>query len=78
MKKYTNAVFWLSLAAWQYSAFTYLIIAGTAAPGSALEEERKTTSDDSATSVVYNANVSLSIEQQRQKLPVFKVNVIAL
>lgn len=48
-------------------------IEGTGAPGQAIKEERTTTTEEGGTTVVYNQNVSLSIEQQRQKLPVFKV-----
>uniref|UniRef100_A0A8W8K8T0 RNA helicase n=1 Tax=Magallana gigas TaxID=29159 RepID=A0A8W8K8T0_MAGGI len=46
---------------------------GTDAPGQAIKEERTTTTEEGGTTVVYNQNVSLSIEQQRQKLPVFKL-----
>ncbi|KAK3085550.1 hypothetical protein FSP39_005176 [Pinctada imbricata] len=46
---------------------------GTEGPGVSLQQERQTDRDEGATSVVYNPNVSLSIEQQRQKLPVFKL-----
>ncbi|CAL1538482.1 unnamed protein product [Lymnaea stagnalis] len=49
---------------------------GTAGPGlTNIAEERTTntdTSDISAPSIVYNPNKNLSIEQQRQKLPVFQ------
>lgn len=48
-------------------------IEGTDAPGQAIKEERTTTTEEGGTTVVYNQNVSLSIEQQRQKFPVFKV-----
>ncbi|KAK3610344.1 hypothetical protein CHS0354_029813 [Potamilus streckersoni] len=44
---------------------------GTKAPGSGLDEERGGGESDQP--VVYNPNVSLSMEQQRQKLPVFKL-----
>lgn len=46
---------------------------GTEAPDASLNEERKSTNEDSGTSVIYNPNRSLSIEQQRQRLPVFKL-----
>ncbi|XP_052062495.1 probable ATP-dependent RNA helicase DHX35 isoform X3 [Mytilus californianus] len=46
---------------------------GTEAPDSALNEERKYTNEDSGATVIYNPNRSLSIEQQRQRLPVFKL-----
>lgn len=46
---------------------------GTDAPGQAIKEERTTTTEEGGTTVVYNQNISLSIEQQRQKLPVFKL-----
>ncbi|CAC5417695.1 DHX35 [Mytilus coruscus] len=46
---------------------------GTEAPDSALNEERKSTNEDSGATVIYNPNRSLSIEQQRQRLPVFKL-----
>ncbi|XP_078336067.1 putative ATP-dependent RNA helicase DHX35 isoform X2 [Crassostrea virginica] len=46
---------------------------GAEAPGQALKEERTTNKEEGGTTVVYNPNVSLSIEQQRQKLPVFKL-----
>ncbi|XP_077982513.1 putative ATP-dependent RNA helicase DHX35 [Glandiceps talaboti] len=45
---------------------------GTDAPGSGLHEEREKTSEGSGESVIYNPHVSLSIEQQRQRLPIFK------
>lgn len=42
----------------------------TAAPGSGLAEERQ--NDVSGVSTfVYNPHVNLSVEQQRQKLPIF-------
>ncbi|XP_048776032.2 probable ATP-dependent RNA helicase DHX35 isoform X2 [Ostrea edulis] len=46
---------------------------GAEAPGQALKEERTTIAEEGGTTVVYNQNVSLSLEQQRQKLPVFKL-----
>ncbi|XP_046552871.1 probable ATP-dependent RNA helicase DHX35 [Haliotis rubra] len=45
---------------------------GTAGPGQGLQEERQSTKDAEAQPVKYNANQSMSIEQQRQKLPVFQ------
>jgi len=45
---------------------------GTDTPGSHIEEERQHVVDSSAVSVVYNPNASLSIERQRQSLPVFR------
>ncbi|XP_040186377.1 probable ATP-dependent RNA helicase DHX35 [Rana temporaria] len=44
---------------------------GTEGPGANLSEERQSNAE--VTSVVYNPHASLSIEQQRQKLPVFKL-----
>ncbi|XP_071957723.1 probable ATP-dependent RNA helicase DHX35 [Antedon mediterranea] len=44
---------------------------GTEAPGTALNEERNNKKDDS-TAVIYNPYISMSIQQQRQRLPVFK------
>ncbi|KAH3778420.1 hypothetical protein DPMN_179878, partial [Dreissena polymorpha] len=44
-----------------------------AAPGSGLEEERGSGREREATTIVYNPHKSLSIEQQRQKLPIFHV-----
>lgn len=52
---------------------SYCTIVGTEAPDASLNEERKSANEDSGTSVIYNPNRSLSIEQQRQRLPVFKV-----
>ena len=50
-----------------------MCFAGTDAPGAAIGEERKPSSESETQPVVYNPNLALSIEQQRQKLPVFKV-----
>jgi hypothetical protein len=50
---------------------SYCTIVGTEAPDASLNEERKSANEDSGTSVIYNPNRSLSIEQQRQRLPVF-------
>ncbi|CAJ0967404.1 unnamed protein product [Ranitomeya imitator] len=44
---------------------------GTEGPGANLAEERQSNAEVS--SVIYNPHASLSIEQQRQKLPVFKL-----
>lgn len=38
-----------------------------------ISEERQSLAENSAATVVYNPYAALSIEQQRQKLPVFKV-----
>uniref|UniRef100_A0A670K878 RNA helicase n=1 Tax=Podarcis muralis TaxID=64176 RepID=A0A670K878_PODMU len=46
---------------------------GTEGPGVSLSEERQSAGESSSVSVIYNPYVSLSIEQQRQKLPVFKL-----
>ncbi|KAL4234591.1 ATP-dependent RNA helicase [Mactra antiquata] len=46
---------------------------GETAPGKSLEEERKSSQETEGQPVLYNPNVSLSIEQQRQKLPIFKL-----
>ncbi|CAH1269625.1 DHX35 [Branchiostoma lanceolatum] len=43
---------------------------GTEAPG--VHEEREEVSEGSGEAVVYNPNASLSIQQQRQRLPVFR------
>nr|XP_045375341.1 probable ATP-dependent RNA helicase DHX35 isoform X2 [Camelus bactrianus] len=45
---------------------------GTEGPGVSISEERQSLAENSATTVVYNPYAALSIEQQRQKLPVFK------
>lgn len=46
---------------------------GTEKPGLSLQEERVSSGREGSGSVhVYNANASLSIEQQRQRLPAFK------
>ena len=45
---------------------------GADAPGSHIEEERENIAESAASSVVYNPNASLSIERQRQALPVFR------
>ncbi|XP_039179611.1 probable ATP-dependent RNA helicase DHX35 isoform X3 [Crotalus tigris] len=46
---------------------------GTEGPGVSLSEERQNAAESSSVSVIYNPYISLSIEQQRQKLPVFKL-----
>ncbi|XP_045050660.2 probable ATP-dependent RNA helicase DHX35 [Desmodus rotundus] len=46
---------------------------GTEGPGVSISEERQSIAENSATTVVYNPYAALSIEQQRQKLPVFKL-----
>ncbi|XP_064420527.1 probable ATP-dependent RNA helicase DHX35 [Latimeria chalumnae] len=46
---------------------------GTEGPGSSISEDRQSTTETAGTTVVYNPYASLSIEQQRQKLPVFKL-----
>ncbi|XP_054429730.1 probable ATP-dependent RNA helicase DHX35 [Pteronotus mesoamericanus] len=46
---------------------------GTEGPGVSISEERQSVAENSATTVVYNPYAALSIEQQRQKLPVFKL-----
>lgn len=51
----------------------YLYHIGTEGPGVSLSEERQNPSESSGVSVIYNPYASFSIEQQRQKLPVFKV-----
>jgi len=47
---------------------------GTEGPGKDLSEERTAPGEDSqAATVVYNANSSLSVQQQRQRLPIFSL-----
>nr|XP_045013681.1 probable ATP-dependent RNA helicase DHX35 isoform X2 [Jaculus jaculus] len=46
---------------------------GTEGPGVGISEERQSVTESSGTTVIYNPYVALSIEQQRQKLPVFKL-----
>ncbi|XP_031512636.1 probable ATP-dependent RNA helicase DHX35 isoform X5 [Papio anubis] len=46
---------------------------GTEGPGVSISEERQSLTENSGTTVVYNPYAALSIEQQRQKLPVFKL-----
>ncbi|XP_053527263.1 probable ATP-dependent RNA helicase DHX35 [Artibeus jamaicensis] len=46
---------------------------GTEGPGVSISEERQSVAENSVTTVVYNPYAALSIEQQRQKLPVFKL-----
>ncbi|XP_023570652.1 probable ATP-dependent RNA helicase DHX35 isoform X2 [Octodon degus] len=46
---------------------------GTEGPGVSISEERQSVAENSGTTIVYNPYAALSIEQQRQKLPVFKL-----
>ncbi|VTJ52999.1 Hypothetical predicted protein [Marmota monax] len=46
---------------------------GTEGPGVSISEERQSVTENSGTTIVYNPYAALSIEQQRQKLPVFKL-----
>ncbi|KAL4676270.1 hypothetical protein H8959_010415 [Pygathrix nigripes] len=46
---------------------------GTEGPGVSISEERQSLTENSGATVVYNPYAALSIEQQRQKLPVFKL-----
>uniref|UniRef100_A0A8B9FYI1 Probable ATP-dependent RNA helicase DHX35 n=1 Tax=Amazona collaria TaxID=241587 RepID=A0A8B9FYI1_9PSIT len=46
---------------------------GTEGPGVSVSEERQSPAESSSISVIYNPYASLSIEQQRQKLPIFKL-----
>ncbi|XP_061297451.1 probable ATP-dependent RNA helicase DHX35 isoform X1 [Pezoporus flaviventris] len=46
---------------------------GTEGPGVSVSEERQNPAESSSISVIYNPYASLSIEQQRQKLPIFKL-----
>ncbi|XP_012507510.1 PREDICTED: probable ATP-dependent RNA helicase DHX35 [Propithecus coquereli] len=46
---------------------------GTEGPGVSISEERQSIAENSGTTIVYNPYAALSIEQQRQKLPVFKL-----
>uniref|UniRef100_A0A8C9APT8 Probable ATP-dependent RNA helicase DHX35 n=1 Tax=Prolemur simus TaxID=1328070 RepID=A0A8C9APT8_PROSS len=52
---------------------TFISPAGTEGPGVSISEERQSITENSGTTVVYNPYAALSIEQQRQKLPVFKL-----
>ncbi|XP_076427215.1 putative ATP-dependent RNA helicase DHX35 isoform X3 [Peromyscus maniculatus bairdii] len=45
---------------------------GTEGPGVSISEERQSVTENSGTTIIYNPYAALSIEQQRQKLPVFK------
>ncbi len=59
-----------------FKVVSFISLTGTEAPGIGLQEERSQpteASEGSGSCVVYNPYVSLSIEQQRQRLPVFKV-----
>lgn len=46
---------------------------GSDGPGSSITEERA--NEEGGTSTVYNPHASLSITLQRQRLPIFKVNL---
>ncbi|XP_031228457.1 probable ATP-dependent RNA helicase DHX35 isoform X2 [Mastomys coucha] len=46
---------------------------GTEGPGVSISEERQSVAENSRTTIIYNPYAALSIEQQRQKLPVFKL-----
>lgn len=46
---------------------------GESAPGQGIQEERQPSREGESVVAVYNPNASMSIEQQRQKLPIFKV-----
>uniref|UniRef100_A0A8C8VZW5 Probable ATP-dependent RNA helicase DHX35 n=1 Tax=Peromyscus maniculatus bairdii TaxID=230844 RepID=A0A8C8VZW5_PERMB len=46
---------------------------GTEGPGVSISEERQSVTENSGTTIIYNPYAALSIEQQRQKLPVFKL-----
>ncbi|XP_007521704.2 probable ATP-dependent RNA helicase DHX35 [Erinaceus europaeus] len=46
---------------------------GAEGPGVSISEERQSLAENSVTTVVYNPYAALSIEQQRQKLPVFRL-----
>ncbi|XP_078508280.1 putative ATP-dependent RNA helicase DHX35 isoform X1 [Lissotriton helveticus] len=46
---------------------------GTEGPGVSISEERQSAAEVSGTAVIFNPHASLSIEQQRQRLPVFKL-----
>uniref|UniRef100_A0A7M4F132 RNA helicase n=1 Tax=Crocodylus porosus TaxID=8502 RepID=A0A7M4F132_CROPO len=46
---------------------------GTEGPGVSISEERQSTSEINGVNIIYNPYASLSIEQQRQKLPIFKL-----
>ena len=45
---------------------------GTSKPGADLQSERTVEGDGAGSFVQYNSNISLSMQQQRQRLPVFK------
>uniref|UniRef100_A0A8C6RH75 DEAH-box helicase 35 n=1 Tax=Nannospalax galili TaxID=1026970 RepID=A0A8C6RH75_NANGA len=46
---------------------------GTEGPDVSISEERQSVAENSGTTIIYNPYAALSIEQQRQKLPVFKL-----
>lgn len=50
-----------------------LLCQGTEKPGSAVDEERSVQGEISGSTVAYNPFHNLSIDQQRQRLPVFQV-----
>jgi hypothetical protein len=53
-----------------------LSVLGTPAPSERLAEERissDTAQEGSGSAIIHNPNASLSVEQQRQRLPVFSV-----
>uniref|UniRef100_A0A8C3CU37 DEAH-box helicase 35 n=1 Tax=Cairina moschata TaxID=8855 RepID=A0A8C3CU37_CAIMO len=45
----------------------------TEGPGVSVSEERQSPAESGGVTIIYNPYASLSIEQQRQKLPVFKL-----
>lgn len=47
----------------------------TGAEGPGVCEERELNTEPSGTAVIYNPHSALSVEKQRQKLPVFKVSL---
>ncbi|XP_040588734.1 probable ATP-dependent RNA helicase DHX35 isoform X1 [Mesocricetus auratus] len=48
-------------------------VRSTEGPGVSISEERQSVTENSGTTIIYNPYAALSIEQQRQKLPVFKL-----
>ena len=51
----------------------WCILLGTGGPGSGIQIERPMGGEDPALPSVYNPNTSLSLNLQRQRLPIFKV-----
>ena len=51
------------------SPINIFVFIGTAAPGDDISEER---SSENVVTAVYNPNVSLSMQQQRERLPIYK------